>query len=99
MALHLALRRAPVFLELGGSLTEWIESFPAHPRDLDLDACVDGLFQDTDILGLFDASRDGMEDPDDPGNREAGIGDYRPAAWFTPFDNLEPRGGRRPFRR
>jgi hypothetical protein len=50
-------------------------------------------------LALFDSARDGVEDPDDPSNRTFGIGDYRPAAWFTTFDNQVPRDGRRPFRR
>jgi len=98
MALHLALNLAPDAID-GGSLADWIEQLPTHPRDLDWDACVDGLFQDTDILNLFDEALDGMEDPDDPTNREFGIGDYRPAAWFKTFNNQKPRNGRRPFRR
>ncbi len=52
-----------------------------------------------DILALFAQDLDGIEDPDDGLNREIGIGDYRPAAWFTSFDNSDPRDGRRPFRR
>lgn len=31
-------------------------------------------------------------------SRQLGIGDYRPATWFTTFDNQEPRDSRRPFR-
>jgi|GEM_PF-1237699 len=99
MALHLALNLAPDILDDGGSLADRVERLPSHPRDLDWDACVDGLFQDTDILALFNESLDGIEDPDTAMNREAGVGDYRPAAWFKPFDNQEPRDGRRPFRR
>lgn len=99
MALHLALDFAPDAVDEGGSLAEWIDRLPAHPGDLDWDACVDGLFQDTDILTLFNDSHDGLEDPGDPTNRRLGIGDYRPASWFTTFDNQEPRDSRRPFRR
>ncbi|MDT3442696.1 hypothetical protein [Pseudofrankia sp. BMG5.37] len=99
MALHLALNLAPDAVDDEGSIADWIEQLPIHPRDLDWDACVDGLFQDTDILGLFDEALDGMEDPDADMNREFGIGDYRPAAWFTTFNNQPTRDGRRPFRR
>ncbi|MBL7630131.1 hypothetical protein I7412_23780 [Frankia sp. CN6] len=99
MALHLALNLAPDAIDDSGSLTDWIDRLPTHPRDLDWDACVDGLFQDTDILNLFDEALDGMEDPDDPTNREFGIGDYRPSAWFRTFNNQKSRDGRRPFRR
>jgi hypothetical protein len=41
--------------------------------------------------------------PDDfdwePVDPDLTIGDYLPNTWFTPFDDMEPRDGRRPFRR
>ena len=56
-------------------------------------------FQDHDILTLFDHSLDGIEDPESDVNKWLAAGDMRPAAWFDAFDNVEPRDGRRPFRR
>lgn len=40
-----------------------------------------------------------IEDPDGDLNRFAGIGDLRPANWFTPLLNVEPRDPERGFRR
>ncbi|WP_051466240.1 hypothetical protein [Pseudofrankia saprophytica] len=99
MALHLALHEASALLDDPDMITGSVERFPPHPGDYDWDTCVDAMFKDTDILGLLDPSRDGMEDPDDPVNRELGIGDYRPSAWFQTFRARKPRDGRRPFRR
>ncbi|MFE7594890.1 MULTISPECIES: hypothetical protein [unclassified Kitasatospora] len=63
---------------------------PHHGDDYDWDACVDLLFQGTDILMLFSAHLDGIEDPDDMANQAMGIGDMRPAAWFTPSTTSKP---------
>jgi len=57
------------------------------------------LVQDTDILNLFDADIDGIEDPTSEQNQFICMGDYRPAAWFTRFNNMDGRDSRRPFRR
>lgn len=97
-ALHLALRTLPDALT-----DQWwgpglFDRLPAHDDDLD-EALLDGLFQDHDVLALYAADKDGIEDPDDPVNAATGMGDMRPAAWFRPFDTAEPRDGRRPFRR
>jgi hypothetical protein len=98
MALHLALRQAPDALA-----DEWfgprlLDGLPEHPDDLDWPMCLSVLFQDHDILALFDADLDGIEDPDTALNRDIGMGDYRPQSWFKPFLSAEPRDGRRPFR-
>jgi hypothetical protein len=57
------------------------------------------LFQDHDILDLFDPERDGIEDPDSETNQQIAMGGYRPAVWFRTFDNMTLRDGRRLFRR
>jgi hypothetical protein len=72
---------------------------PGHDDDFDWDLAVDVLLQDEDILHLFDEQLDGIEDPESEENKRFRIGDYRPAAWFRPFQNATPRDGRRPFRR
>ncbi|MFD9736245.1 hypothetical protein [Umezawaea sp. NPDC059074] len=100
MALHLVLRYAGDAVDDGWSgLEDDFKALPEHSDDLDWDMLGEVLFQDIDILELFDPSRDGLENPDDEENRYLGMGDYTPPAWFTPFDNMSPRDPRRPFRR
>lgn len=99
MALHLALDEAPDLPGDEDPIAQLVDRLPRHPADFAWDMCGDRFVQDTDILRLFDDALDGMEDPDDPINRELGIGDYRPSAWFRTFLNKKPRDGRRPFRR
>jgi hypothetical protein len=72
---------------------------PEHPDDTNWDLADDVLFQDHDLSNLYAPDLDGIEDPDSDLNQEMGIGDYRPAAWFRWFHNVDPRDGRRPFRR
>jgi hypothetical protein len=57
------------------------------------------LFQDTDILHLFEPGLDGIHDPHDALNARLAIGDYRPSTWFGSFANMRPRDERRGFRR
>jgi hypothetical protein len=70
-----------------------------HPDDCDWRLLSDVLFQDGDILALFNIELDGIEDPDADQNRSIGMGDYRPQAWFQSFNNMDDRDPRRPFRR
>jgi hypothetical protein len=100
MALHLVLDTAEKDWASDDILpTETLAALPAHREDLDWDMCRDVFFQDVDILALLDPCHDGIEHPEDPQNRELGMGDYRPPAWFRTFSNMQPRDGRRPFRR
>ena len=104
MALFLVLKAAPSANAddwFGGSENEedLFKGLPDHPEDFDWGGAEEVLLQDLDFLELFDPSVDGIEDPEDDFNRAAHIGDLRPQAWFKPFANVEPRDGRRPFRR
>jgi hypothetical protein len=100
MALHLVLDHAPAAVEDGwAGLDRHPLPLPEHPDDFDWDMASEVLFQDLDILSLFDVEMDGIEDPGDEHNRDLGIGDYRPQAWFRTFLNMDPRDGRRTFRR
>lgn len=99
MALHLIMRDAAAAVQDGWA---WIlddATLPSHPDDFDWDLAAGALFQDNDILALFNPHLDGIEDPDTEVNQNFRIGDYRPQAWFETFNNMEPRDGRRPFRR
>lgn len=97
VVLHLALEDAEALGEWGAPGTD--PPLPEHEDDLDYDTALDALFQDHDVLALFQARLDGIEDPSNDVNRELGMGDHRPAAWFEPFNGATPRDGRRPFRR
>ncbi|MEG3635210.1 hypothetical protein [Micromonospora palythoicola] len=100
MAFHLMMRAARAAQEDGwGFEADELAQLPEHPNDYDWDMTSEVLLQDTDILRLFDLHLDGVEDPDSDYNRFMGMGDYRPGAWFRPFQNASPRDGRRPFRR
>jgi hypothetical protein len=104
MALYLILRAAPSaqadeWFTGGGLATNPFDAVPEHSEDYGWDTAKQVLFQDHDFLQLFNASLDGIEDPDDEMNRNLGMGDLRAHAWFKPFDNVERRDGRRPFRR
>ncbi|MDX8141332.1 hypothetical protein SK854_04355 [Lentzea sp. BCCO 10_0061] len=100
MALHLMLSYASDAVDDGRSVLENdLSALPKHTDDHDWDLLREVLFQDNDILELFDPSRDGIEDPDDEQNRYLRMGDYTAPAWFTPFDDPSTRDPRRPFRR
>lgn len=100
MALHLTLRFAEEAVDGGWAGFDGpLKHLPTHPDDFDWEFAADALFQDQDILWIFDPDHDGAEDPETETNRDLAIGDYRPHAWFTAFDNMDPRDGRRPFRR
>jgi hypothetical protein len=100
MAMHLAIKEAPAYLEIWQEARdERHEALPKHRDDYDWGMCSELLFEDHDVLMLYDASLDGFEDPGDDLNRENGVGDLRPAAWFKFFTHLEPRDPDRGFRR
>ena len=100
MALHLMVRTAEAALADGWGVPPGLLSrLPEHADDFDWELALDVLVQDEDILTLFDEQHDGIEDPESPDNRLAGMGDYRPGAWFRPFLSVTPRDGRRGFRR
>jgi hypothetical protein len=74
-------------------------ALPEHNDDYTWDDCSELLFQDHDVLMLFNDSLDGFEDPATDLNKESGAGDLRPQAWFDFFANEEPRDPNRGFRR
>ncbi|MBO0804917.1 MAG: hypothetical protein J2P25_17815 [Nocardiopsaceae bacterium] len=100
MALHLAIQDAPGYLEMWQDAEdEHHEALPKHPDDYDWHACSEFLFEDHDVLMLFDEGLDGLDNPSNELNHAAGVGDLRAAAWFKPFSHLQPREPGRSFRR
>lgn len=94
LALHLIIQELMIADEdriIGGIDWDEFANFPADRRDRDWYGALDALFQDHDILNLYDADHDGIEDPSSQENQAAGMGDYRPVAWFTWFHNRTPR--------
>lgn len=57
-----------------------------EPDDDDFAEAHGVLFDDADILMLFDPVLDGIEDPDSEANQRLGLGPYlHPSHWFEPF--------------
>jgi hypothetical protein len=88
MALHIVLVTA-AGQHLDGELDHLLNEIPAHPNDNDWISPMDFLFEDYDVLTLFDAA------PDHIGG---GI-NLEPHAWFLAFDDTAARDPRRGFRR
>ena len=100
MALHLAIDDAPGYEELAQDNEQSAHhGLPERDDDYDWDACGDLLFQDTDVLMLFDASLDGIEDPEGEINQALGMANLQAKEWFDPFDNTGRRDPERGFRR
>ncbi|WP_055588111.1 hypothetical protein [Peterkaempfera griseoplana] len=100
LALELALADAAAALEdEPDHIAELMDGLPAHPFDYDWAACRECFPRHRHVLLLDDPELDGIEDPDSEANRELGLGDLRPPAWFTPFADAGPRDPERGFRR
>lgn len=88
MALHLLIDAAEDGLRDGSLVIDG--SLLVDPdRDGDFDAVRELLFRDHDVLLLFDASLDGIEDPE-AGLAEHGPANLHPNAWFLPFADQGP---------
>jgi hypothetical protein len=99
IVMHLAVRDAPGLLEMAEDAgNEEHEALPRHSDDYDWDGCSELLFEDHDILWLYNNRMDGVEDPDSELNQQYGVGDMRPASWFDWFGGSEPRDPARRFR-
>ncbi|WP_309052866.1 hypothetical protein [Streptomyces sp.] len=61
-------------------------------------ASSDILFQDHDVLMLFDDSLDGIEDPAGDLYQSMGMVNLAPQDWFVPFDSEQARDPARGFR-
>jgi hypothetical protein len=98
MALHLGIARADDLTRNRPHLVrETVENLPEHRRDFDWHACSDILFQDHDVLMLFDNSLDGIEDSDSQVNQALGMVNLGPQDWFDPFAPEQARDPNRGF--
>lgn len=100
MALHLGIARAQALTRNRPRLvTEAVAGLPEHRRDFDWAACSSDLFQDHDVLMLFDPALDGVEDRSSEVNQALGMVNLAAHDWFTPFDPDLARDPDRGFRR
>ncbi|MGW3153120.1 tetratricopeptide repeat protein [Streptomyces sp. NPDC001089] len=95
IALHLAIQHASAWTADDMELVEeFTQGLPVQQEDFDWEDCSTFLFEDHDILWLYDPLMQGIENPDHYINQAAGMGDYRPAAWFNFFrDQRDPSRG------
>ncbi|MEV8415569.1 hypothetical protein AB0P45_18395 [Streptomyces niveus] len=98
LALHFALQSASAMTcDEPDLVAEFTQGLPEQQGDYDWDVCSDLLFQDHDVLFLYDPMLQGLEHPDNPLNQRMGIGDLRPEGWFEEFGNTSPRDPSRGF--
>ncbi|MFE5298100.1 hypothetical protein [Streptomyces sp. NPDC056632] len=72
------------------------EQFSARHRQWD--SLSEAFLQDEDVLYHYDQNlQQVVIDPEHPANKQLGIGDLRPRAWFAPFGNVRPRDAARGF--
>lgn len=87
MALHLAIARAQNLTRNRPRLvSDAVAALPEERQAFDWDACSDVLFQDHDVLMLFDNTLDGIEDPGNGIHQAMGMVNLAPNEWFAPFD-------------
>ncbi|MGW1562873.1 hypothetical protein ACWCQ1_41185 [Streptomyces sp. NPDC002144] len=98
MALHLGIARAQELTRNRPRLVaDTVADLPVDRADFDWDACSDLLFQDHDVLMLFDESLDGIEQPDNEIHQSLGMVNLAPQEWFAAFDPDQARDPDRGF--
>lgn len=96
MALHLMIARAEAITRnRPRTVGELVAGLPRHVEDYDWSMCSSVLFQDGDVLMLFDAALDGLEAEDSGIGQVMGMVNLHPDDWFAPFS---PDGARDPER-
>jgi TPR repeat protein len=99
MALHLALEHAAAITVDSPDLAEdFAEGLPEQPDDYDWFACKDLLFEDHDVLMLYEPWMEGIDHPHNHVNQQFGMVNLRPADWFKPFRQEDARDPGRGFR-
>lgn len=84
LALHIVIDNAEDWSNDGVLSTP--ESVPKDAdRDIDFESARDVLFRDQDVLLLFDASFDGVDDPESELNQRFRFANLHPSRWFLPF--------------
>nr|WSW64721.1 hypothetical protein OG461_00110 [Streptomyces sp. NBC_00995]WSW71232.1 hypothetical protein OG461_36425 [Streptomyces sp. NBC_00995] len=99
MALHLGIARARALTRNRPALVaQAVGELPEDRGDFDWGWCSSVLFEDHDVLMLFDASLDGIQDSDNEINQAMGLSNLGVAEWFEPFRPDQARDPGRGFR-
>ncbi|MEV7157263.1 hypothetical protein AB0N77_21990 [Streptomyces misionensis] len=99
MALHLMIDRArSITTNRPSGVRGLVADLPHSSADYDWEGCSDDLFEDHDVLMLFDAQLDGMEDPDSGIHQAMGMVNLAADEWFEPFRTDNARDPGRGFR-
>ncbi|MFF8618630.1 hypothetical protein [Streptomyces sp. NPDC015350] len=99
MALHLMIDRArSITANRPNAVRDLVADLPAHRADYDWEGCSDELFEDHDVLMLFDDRLDGLEDPDSDIHQAMGMVNLAADKWFEPFRADKARDPDRGFR-
>ncbi|MFE0773332.1 hypothetical protein [Streptomyces sp. NPDC058861] len=99
MALHLIIGQArSITTNRPNALAQLVDGLPSSGADYDWDGCLTHLFEDHDVLMLFDAQLDGMEDPDSEVHQTMGMVNLAADEWFEPFSPDHARDPDRGFR-
>lgn len=88
MALHTILDHAESLAadgEVAAAFHDWYGHLPASADDEDFAWLREVLFEDHDVLLLFDPALDGIEDPDNPVHQQLGMANLEARSWFLPF--------------
>ncbi|WP_233414885.1 hypothetical protein [Streptomyces sp. N35] len=99
MALHLMIHRArSITTNRPNAVRDLVAALPASHADYDWEGCSDDLFEDHDVLMLFDARLDGLEDKGSDIHQALGMVNLAADEWFEPFRTDGARDPDRGFR-
>ncbi len=99
MALHLMIDLArSITADRPNAVRALVADLPQNSADYDWQGCSDDLFEDHDVLMLFDARLDGMEAPDSDIHQAMGMVNLAADEWFEPFSADNARDPDRGFR-
>ncbi|MFB7345539.1 hypothetical protein ACFCZ6_36425 [Streptomyces hydrogenans] len=99
MALHLMIGQArSITANRPNAVAQLVAGLSQSGADYDWDGCLSDLFEDHDVLMLFDAQLDGMEDPDSTVHQAMGMVNLAADEWFEPFRPDHARDPDRGFR-
>ncbi|KOV94596.1 MULTISPECIES: hypothetical protein [unclassified Streptomyces] len=99
MALHLMIDRArSITANRPNAVRDLVAGLPHSHADYDWHGCSSDLFEDHDVLMLFDARLDGIEDAGSDIHQAMGIVNLAPGEWFEPFQTDHARDPGRGYR-
>ncbi len=100
MALHVAIEHASnMVVDEPELVAPWVAEIPPHHDDWDWNLCVDVLFEDTDVLFLYEPWSQGIEDSGNFVNQRLGMANLEAEDWFKPFRADDARDPERGFPR